>query len=85
MVVIKETEEATLLRTILHESNTEVFSIDAESLRIYKANPAALTNLQYTLKELRQLSLRDFLHSEDEVAFLVQGVLLQRGEKSAPG
>jgi PAS domain S-box-containing protein len=81
MVVIKKTEEATLLQTILHESNTEVFSIDAESLRIYKANPAALANLQYTLKELRQLGSRDFLHGEDEVAFLVQSVLLQRGEK----
>ncbi len=77
----KPAEEASLLKTILHESNTEVFAIDAESLRIDQANPAALSNLQYTLRELRQLTPMVFLHGDHEARFKALCGLLQSGKK----
>jgi signal transduction histidine kinase len=70
-----------LLKTILQESTAEILIIDADSLRIIQASPAAVHGLQYPLKTIQNLTPLDCLAEEDVP--IVSGLLaaLQSGKK----
>lgn len=69
MVSAKAVDERTLLRAVLRESASEVLVLDPDSLLIVQANPAALKNLRYRLREAQQLAPLQFLTADDVPAF----------------
>lgn len=69
MVSAKAVDERALLRVLLRESPSEALILDPESLLIVQANPAALKNLRYRLKDARALSPLQFLTADDVPAF----------------
>ncbi len=81
MVASKAIDERTLLRALLRESPSEVLVLDPETLLIVQANPAALKNLRYRLKEARELSPLQFLTPDDAPAFQALLNQLRSGRK----
>lgn len=79
-MVASEAEHA-LLKAILQESANEVLVLDADSLAVVHANPAALKNLQYGAKVLQKLAPLGFLTPEDVPAFRALLAVLRKGEK----
>lgn len=71
--------DAALLQTLLRESRTEVLVFDAQTHRIEQANPAALTNLQTTLREVRKRPASDLFCDAHEFDALF--ALLKNGRK----
>jgi two-component system sensor histidine kinase UhpB len=74
-------DDSALLKSILHESASQVLVLDAESLRITHANPAAVKNLRQPLKTLLKHTPLDFMSAEDGRAFKTLLSLLKSGKK----
>lgn len=70
-----------LLKAILNESMTEVTVIDADTLRILHANPAAVRNLKVSPAELAKLTPLDLMPPEDAQAFQNLVALLRSGRR----
>lgn len=82
MAATRHTADAdALLKTILQESADEVLIVDADSLHILQANPAAIHNLQYPLKQILQLTLTDCLAESNSPPFSSLLSTLQNGKK----
>ncbi len=81
MISSKSTDEGALLKAIVQESASEVLVFDAETLKVVHANPSAVKNLQYKLKEMHKLTPLDFLAPEDGRAFNTLLTLLRSGKK----
>ncbi|MHB1084188.1 MAG: PAS domain-containing sensor histidine kinase [Thiobacillus sp.] len=81
MDLFNAADDGALLKAILQESASQVLVLDADTLRIIHANPAAVKNLQYSLKALQKLTPPDFLSPEDGRAFKTLITLLKNGKK----
>ncbi len=74
-------DDSALLKSILHESASQVLVLDTDTLRITQANPAAVKNLRQPLKALLKCTPLDFMSSEDGQAFKTLLALLKSGKK----
>lgn len=81
MDLFKAADDGALLKAILQESASQVLVLDADTLRITHANPAAVKSLQHPLKALQKLTPLDFLPPEDGRAFKTLIALLKNGKK----
>jgi PAS domain S-box-containing protein len=75
------TDADALLKAVLQETDTEVLVFEADSLRIIRANPAAVHNLHYPLTVLKQLTLRGCLAETDRQPLAAHLAALQGGKK----
>ena len=73
--------DGALLKAILQESASQVLVLDADTLQITHANPAAVKSLRHSLKALKKLTPLDFLAPEDGRAFKTLIALLVKGKK----
>ena len=82
MAATRHTADAdALLKTILQESVEEILIVDADTLRITQANPAATHNLQHSLKQIQQLTLADCIAESSSPSLSALLPTLQNGKK----
>ena len=73
--------DAALAEEILRSSPVEVAVLDPATLRILRANPAALNNLGYAERDLTRLAYPDLLPEYDAAAFAALIAPLLSGER----
>jgi PAS domain S-box-containing protein len=81
--LIIDTIAAEWLPVILQGSSSEIYVLDCETLRFRYANPAALTNLQYSAEELAGMNFTALASSEADAQSMQSMRALCRGRQTA--
>jgi PAS domain S-box-containing protein len=80
---LKASEQTAIrLGRILDESATEIYVLDAASLRIVQASRASLTRLGYTAQEMEAMTMLDLLREADAKRLVDQLRPLRKGSRN---